>query len=662
MQGPFHAAVWTSGTFDGDDAYQLSQNMSRYTLGYGRKLGGVRVGQLRVKSRSCDKEVGMSELLFQDPESFTCYGSTDNIWTEESELTTAFGEGGGEQFTFKGWNNTDTLWERNQPMTYELLDAKSTRNVLAPAFSVVLPNRGAAEAKRMINYLIGAKYVDLHTKVVLIDLNVYNVQLNQLAAVRMIAQMTKAGGVLSSYRSRIVPMNPFPFMPGVAIGYSVTGVLAALFYVYYIGMEFYKCRRGARYRYKKCGGPDVVHLLNILFYLMSWAFLLYAWSSLPNASDAPGGDASLTTKVPSNIDADEYIHYRSYVEIAVMARYMNALNTFLSWFKMVMYLSIFKKFAIVTGTMSNAAVGTRGFIVVFLIILVSFIVLHQMMFGSELNNFRDFTASFYTLLLSLLGDFDFSELRESHWFFGPVAFLIFVFGGQFVTFNILIAIISDAYTVTKDQLEAPDRPDYGTEMGRHVRRMLVNLPCCGRCCRSFTRWLCPLREQGRYARILRIQSRPKFTSTRHMVVAREKAEEEDLKKMGKERKMEMETGGAGNGKGNDNGSGGSTFPNRHRHHASLEEETKVYPIEALPLPETDVDAAMAAASSRPFGEPMAQVAGGPPPGMGTGMGMDMSASGRGGTGFGEDMADMPEFINAIIEVSKRKGRWEARNC
>lgn len=62
----------------------------------------------------------------------------------------------------------------------------------------------------------------------------------------------------------------------------------------------------------------------------------------------------------------------------------------------------------------------------------------QISFGSDLKNYRDLLTTVFTLILSLLGEFDFNELRQAHWVLGPVLFMGFVFVGVFVTFNILI--------------------------------------------------------------------------------------------------------------------------------------------------------------------------------------------------------------------------------
>ena len=52
----------------------------------------------------------------------------------------------------------------------------------APAFSVVLPNKGFKEAQRMLKYLDASKYIDQQTKAVFVDLSVYNVSVQTVHA------------------------------------------------------------------------------------------------------------------------------------------------------------------------------------------------------------------------------------------------------------------------------------------------------------------------------------------------------------------------------------------------------------------------------------------------------------------------------------------------
>ena len=47
---------------------------------------------------------------------------------------------------------------------------------------------------------------------------------------------------------------------------------------------------------------------------------------------------------------------------------------------------------------------------------------------------------------------DFYELQQTHWLMGPVLFVLFIALGVFVILNLLIAVISDAYMATKEEL------------------------------------------------------------------------------------------------------------------------------------------------------------------------------------------------------------------
>ena len=62
-------------------------------------------------------------------------------------------------------------------------------------------------------------------------------------------------------------------------------------------------------------------------------------------------------------------------------------------------------------TLRRSAAGVGGFGVIFAIIFFGFAQAHAMVFGPHLEGFRTITASSFTLLRSLLGDFDFVALR-----------------------------------------------------------------------------------------------------------------------------------------------------------------------------------------------------------------------------------------------------------
>ena len=125
LLGPFLGTAYSTGTFDGDlkDPFDLA----RHVLGYGRKLGGIRIGQLRTRRRNCTSQIGIPELTTNTTEPFYCYGDALSMFTEGEEDTVTFGRGR-EKFTWAGWNNSDTRVEREAYLTTELLKPRYVAN------------------------------------------------------------------------------------------------------------------------------------------------------------------------------------------------------------------------------------------------------------------------------------------------------------------------------------------------------------------------------------------------------------------------------------------------------------------------------------------------------------------------------------------------------
>lgn len=68
-----------------------------------------------------------------------------------------------------------------------------------------------------------------------------------------------------------------------------------------------------------------------------------------------------------------------------------------------------------------------------------------MAFGMDVDDFQDFTNSFYTLFLIILGEFDFEQLRLANDLLGPVLFVSYVVIVYLILFNMFLAIIGEAY-------------------------------------------------------------------------------------------------------------------------------------------------------------------------------------------------------------------------
>jgi hypothetical protein len=75
-----------------------------------------------------------------------------------------------------------------------------------------------------------------------------------------------------------------------------------------------------------------------------------------------------------------------------------------------------------------------------------------MLFQGRLQEFSTIGDSCFTLMRSLLGDFDFERLQHANLYLGPILFVVFVVLAVFVILNMLIAIISDAYVEVEEDV------------------------------------------------------------------------------------------------------------------------------------------------------------------------------------------------------------------
>jgi len=68
-----------------------------------------------------------------------------------------------------------------------------------------------------------------------------------------------------------------------------------------------------------------------------------------------------------------------------------------------------------------------------------------MAFGMDVSSFQDFTNSFFTLFLIILGDFNFEQLRLANDLLGPLLFISYIVIVYLILFNMFLAIIGEAY-------------------------------------------------------------------------------------------------------------------------------------------------------------------------------------------------------------------------
>jgi hypothetical protein len=352
MLGPFIHSAFRPNTFDGDSdwGFSASGKPEGKTLGYGKIMGGIRISQVRSKEFDCNEYV--SPKLTQGGDyNFTCYGSTEwghmgdfSIATEDTEPFSDFRYGGATAAStgnaaVPSLTNADGSprtrgpfkWEgitaTGQPLeeTVDELRAKYLSSFTSkyfhyypsPAFAVTLsPMLGYENATAVVEDLIRATYIDLHTRAVFVDLSVYNAHLDRVVFCRLIFELTSAGGVIPSEYFRTIRL--WRMVTTEDAYYSLLTVVVSVFYAYNVY---------SLYRTFKTKGWGVfkeflyiTEALNFIFWFAAMGCGMHAESLFPLNMDLEG---------------EQYIDMLPSVQFKVMATYVSAINVFLNWLKMI---------------------------------------------------------------------------------------------------------------------------------------------------------------------------------------------------------------------------------------------------------------------------------------------------------------------------------------
>jgi hypothetical protein len=204
--------------------------------------------------------------------------------------------------------------------------------------------------------------------------------------------------------------------------YTAVLVINGLFYFYFLLVEIVQWHQLGSRKYW-FDALNIVQMFNVLFFVIHVSLRYVVIDVVPD---------------PIVVESSDFYELNPAVRMNKVAVATMAVNVFLNWFKLIAYLSLNPTFAMMANTLSRAAGGCCGFFGIFCIILYGFAQSHAMVFQGRVYAFRTVGQTTFALLRSLLGDFDFAQLQESHAFMGPFFFISFVLIAVFVVLNMCV--------------------------------------------------------------------------------------------------------------------------------------------------------------------------------------------------------------------------------
>jgi len=153
---------------------------------------------------------------------------------------------------------------------------------------------------------------------------------------------------------------------------------------------------------------------------------------------------------------------------------LSAINILLSTFRTFKYLRLNDRLYVLWKALDRAGTDLGGFLFLFLIMALGFLLTGLITFGPDTNTFNTFDNAFGTCWMFLIGNPpDYGTLFLSNRILGPLYIALFTIFMFFVLVNMFVAILNDAYGDVNKKTVAP--LGVGKAIKANVRRAVKTI-------------------------------------------------------------------------------------------------------------------------------------------------------------------------------------------
>lgn len=333
-----------------------------------------------------------------------------------------------------------------------------------PSGHVVQLPAEKAEALAEVFDLMNSKYIDAATRAVFVDFNVWNMNTNLHAVVRISLEISGAGTVETD--SRVIIIQPRHLRPMSGMG-SLSDIIVliaeigiCLFLIVYIGEEFAEFSISP---WKYFVDPwNVIDWINLIL-LMVWI-----GTRIGIVIDALGfepGQAELR-------DPSTYRPMQGIAERVVESRTINAYNAILIWGKCLKYIGYMPYIKTMVLTLEGCWQQFLSFLFMFIIAFLAFSSAYTIGFGESIQDMSTMMSSAIYLCRTFLGDVDLTPVYNEAPGFGAVLILLFALSIYFLMMNVFFAIIALALDEARDSKVQDFRQEMLVETVKAIKHSL----------------------------------------------------------------------------------------------------------------------------------------------------------------------------------------------
>lgn len=402
----------------------------RFILFENKLLGYPRIRQIRVRNDSCEVPDDFRAAIN------VCF----NVYSPQIEDSAAFGYGNSTAWQYQTskklnsmshWGLLTTYSGSGSVQDFDQDDSTSNLNILDSLKQGLWIRRG--------------------TRVVFLDFTIYNANINLFSVIKLVMEMPATGGVIPSWSLRTVKLLRYVS----TFDYFVLAceIMFCFFIIYYIIEEILEISKiKCKYFKSIWNNLDIVVIVLSLILI---AFSIYRTLTVDRLL------ANLLHNPYQFPDFDFLGFWQTQYNNAV------ALTVFFAWIKVFKYISFNKTMTQLSSTLSRCSKDVGGFAIMFFIVFFAYAQLGYLLFGTQVEDFSSFGNAVFTLLRTILGDFDFHAIEHANRVLGPIFFITYVFFVFFVLLNMFLAIINDTYSEVKAEI-AKQKNEF--EIGDYFKR------------------------------------------------------------------------------------------------------------------------------------------------------------------------------------------------
>eukprot|EP00003_Mantamonas_plastica_P021387 TRINITY_DN3460_c2_g1_i10.p1 TRINITY_DN3460_c2_g1~~TRINITY_DN3460_c2_g1_i10.p1 ORF type:complete len:1834 (-),score=807.04 TRINITY_DN3460_c2_g1_i10:148-5649(-) len=376
---------------------------SRLTMDYSELVGAMRLRQLRVKNNTC--------FIPQFSLAKHCYSGFDST----IESTDAFGP--------------NLMFKHRNDLGYQL---SAGTFGLYPSGGFVQDIPASANINTSLTILENLEsnnWIDKQTRVVIVDISLYNPNINTLATARFFNEFPSTGGYL--YSSRIEAMHITPWYNGWDYLFLLLELGLLVFVIYYaikVGQLLHRQRRGFFY-----DTWNVLDLFISSMFLFTFSFRL-AYLGLTG-----------TLLAQYEADRSAYVFFEPVSVLFRMERDIMAIVTILCWVRLIKYTQQLPHIGPFVLTVAKMSQDLVMFIAMSVVVLVGVGLAFMLTFGTQAYGFRNFGSALFTLFRAVFGDFELLN-TISNPTMGTFLFICHELFTGIILLNLLVAILNDTYS------------------------------------------------------------------------------------------------------------------------------------------------------------------------------------------------------------------------